>query len=89
MNSKHPVKQATNRREPTRMEIVCALKAFRREWQQTAGTANLVTVAVPVALVIADIAESLGLDCHERLSVLGADLNAAVTSYLQEPIRLK
>jgi hypothetical protein len=89
MNAKHPYTQTINGTVAERTAIVLALEAYRRTWQETAPNASLVDVVAPVGLVIADIAASLGLDRQERLSVLGEDLNSAVSAYVEEPIRLK
>lgn len=89
MNTQHSASSVTVRPNPARKKLVRALGKFRREWQQTAGTADLVQVAVPVGLVIADIAQCLGLTPQERLAALGRELNSAVSSYLKGPVQLK
>ncbi len=89
MNTKRFYTQTIHGTVAERNAIVLALESYRRVWQETATDKSLVDVMAPVGLVIADIAASLGLDRQERLSVLGADLNSAVSAYLEEPIQLK
>ena len=89
MNPKHPYIQTIHGTVAERNAIVLALESYRRVWQDTAADQSLVDVMAPVGLVIADIAATLGLDRQERLSVLGADLNSAVSAYIDEPIQLK
>jgi hypothetical protein len=89
MNTQHSASSVTVRPNLARTQLVRALGDFRREWQQTTGTADLIEVAVPVGLVIADIAQRLGLTPQERLSVLGRGLNSAVSTYLGRQVHLK
>ena len=58
----------------TRPQTVTVLTRLRQEWEQAANGTSLVQIDANVALLLADIAMSLGLDSIELLQVFGADL---------------
>ncbi len=87
MNDRHSSLDRAVAAGPARKQLVHALRKFRREWQRTAGTADLVQLRVPVGLVIDDVAGCLGLSPQERHSVLGRELQSAVSTFLQDTVR--
>ncbi len=89
MNTQHSSSRVAERSRGAHKKLVRALGDLRREWQQSTGTPNLVEVSAPIGLVIADIAERLRLTPQERRSVLGRELNSAVSAYLEGSVHLK
>ena len=89
MKTQHSASSAAVGSQPSRKTLIRALGDFRREWQKTTGAADLVQVSAPIGLVIADIAERVGLTPLERRSVLGRELNTAVSTYLEGSVQVK
>ena len=58
----------------SRPHAVAVLTRLRQEWEQAANGISLVQIDANVAMLLADIAMSLGLDSIELLQVFGADL---------------
>jgi len=58
----------------SRQHTVTVLTHLRQEWQQAANGISLVQIEANVAMLLADIAMSLGLDSIELTQVFGADL---------------
>ena len=56
-----------------RTHVVSALTKLRQEWQDAADR-SLKSVNGNVALMLADVTMSIGLDTVERVQVLGAEL---------------
>ncbi len=68
--------------------ISLALQGYRRQWQEASQDNNL-HVTAPVGLVIADIAEILGLTSVEQRAVLGFELSRARGEFLKQHVRLQ
>jgi len=62
-----------------RTKIVMALSELRMEWQEATG-GSLLKVEAPVGLLLADIADRLGLSEQERYALLGGRLVNEVNS---------
>lgn len=60
-------------------EIMARLKAFREEFE-TDG-ADIVEVAAPVAIILADICLALGLNVFEQVEVLGEEAAQAIAEW--------
>lgn len=69
-----------------RTKIVQVLADFRREWQKSAGGRSLVEVEASVGLLLADIADRLGLSLQERHAMLGGKLINQVDCLMEERI---
>jgi hypothetical protein len=67
---------------------VQSLAAFRQEWQQLMEGESLLAVQTPVGLILADIAEKLGLSPQERCEFLGDGLAREVDLFMQDRVRL-
>ena len=63
-----------------RTKIVMALSELRMEWQEAVGGGSLLKVEAPVGLLLADIADRLGLSEQERYAFLGGRLVNEVNS---------
>jgi hypothetical protein len=71
-----------------RAQTVQSLAAFRQEWQQLMEGESLLAVQTPVGLILADIAEKLGLSPQERCEFLGDGLAREVDLFMQDRVRL-
>ena len=71
-----------------RTQAVQSLAAFRQEWQQLMDGESLMAVQTPVGLILADVADKLGLSPQERCEFLGDDLAHEVDLFMQERVRL-
>ena len=56
-----------------RTNVVSALTKLRQEWQDAADR-SLISINGNVALLLVDVAMSIGLDTVERVQVFGAEL---------------
>ena len=63
-----------------RTKIVMSLAEFRMEWQDAVNGGSLLKVEAPVGLILADIADRLGLNDQERYAFLGGRLLNEVNS---------
>jgi hypothetical protein len=63
-----------------RTKIVMSLAELRMEWQDAANGGSLLKVEAPVGLILADIADGLGLSEQERYAFLGGRLLNEVAS---------
>ena len=63
-----------------RTKIVMALSELRMEWQDAVRGGSLLKVEAPVGLLLADIADRLGLSEQERYAFLGGRLVNEVNS---------
>ena len=63
-----------------RTKIVIALSELRMEWQEAVRGGSLLKVEAPVGLLLADIADHLGLSEQERYAFLGGRLLNEVES---------
>ena len=63
-----------------RTKIVMALSELRMEWQDAACGGSLLKVEAPIGLLLADIADRLGLSEQERYAFLGGRLLNEVAS---------
>ena len=89
MNSQHAYIQVHRRVSGKSDAIVLALEGYRRVWQETADGESLLNVTAPVGLIIADIAEALGLTSQDRSAVLGKELDAEVSELAEQQVQLK
>ena len=71
-----------------RSQIVQSLAEFRREWQEITEGTSLIEVETPVGLLLADIADRLGLSPQERYVMLGSRLTKEINSFMEERIQL-
>jgi len=65
-----------------RAQIVKSLADFRREWQEISDGKSLIDVDAPVGLILADIADRLGLSPQERHAMLGENLAKQINSFM-------
>ncbi len=72
-----------------RAQVVQSLAEFRREWQKTAEGKSLVEVEAPIGLILADIADRLGLNPQERYAMLGGKLINHVNCLMEERVSLE
>ena len=72
-----------------RAQIVQSLADFRRQWQKTTEGKSLIEVQAPVGLILADIADQLGLNPQERYAMLGGKLINQVNCLMEERISLE
>ncbi len=89
MNSQHACTQVPRRVSGQGDAIILALEGYRRVWQETADGASLLNITASVGLVIADIAEAIGLTSQERSAVLGEELDAEVSQLADQRVQLK
>lgn len=71
-----------------RAQAVQSLATFRQEWQQLMDGESLLAVQTPVGLILADVADKLGLSPEERCEFLGDDLAREVDLFMQDRVRL-
>ena len=64
-----------------RTNVVSALANLRQEWQDAADR-SLMSVHGNVALLLADVTMSIGLDTIEQMQVMGADLTQELDKVL-------
>ena len=64
-----------------RTNVVSALANLRQEWQDAADR-SLMSVHGNVALLLADVTMSIGLDTIEQMQVMGADLTQELDEVL-------
>jgi|WetSurMetagenome_2_1015567.scaffolds.fasta_scaffold806406_2 hypothetical protein len=69
-----------------RTKIIMSLSEFRMEWED-AAQGNLLKVEAPVGLILADIAERLGLSEQERHAFLGGRLLNEVESVIETRVK--
>jgi len=55
-------------------QLVSVLASLRQEWQEAANGQSLLDVEGNVALMLADLVNSLSLATHEQAQVLGPEL---------------
>ena len=67
-----------------RAQIVKSLAEFRCEWQEITEGQSLIEVDAPVGLLLADIADRLGLSPQERHVMLGRKLAKQINSFMEE-----
>ena len=79
----------TDYRPSYRAQVVQALADFRREWQKVAEGKSLVEAEAPVGLLLADIADRLGLSPQERYAMLGGKLINQVNCLMEERVSLE
>jgi hypothetical protein len=72
-----------------RTKIVMALSELRMEWQDAVNGGSLLKVEAPVGLLMADIADRLGLNEQERYAFLGGRLMNEVNAVRETRIRSK
>ena len=72
-----------------RAQVIQLLADFRREWQKSAKGKSLVEVEAPVGLILADIADRLGLNPQERYAMLGGNLINHVNCLLEERVSIE
>jgi hypothetical protein len=72
-----------------RVQVVQSLADFRREWQKTVEGKSLLEVEAPIGLLLADIADRLGLNPQERYAMLGGKLINQVNCLLEEHVSVK
>lgn len=53
---------------------IAGISQVRQEWQSLAGDQSLLDVQGSVGLLLADIAQAIGLEPEERVCALGPDL---------------
>jgi hypothetical protein len=70
-----------------RTKIVMALSELRMEWQEAANGGSLLKVEAPVGLLLADIADRLGLGEQERYAFLGGRLMNEVNAVNETRVR--
>jgi hypothetical protein len=89
MTTKHNSTKLARAASAEHHAILPALERYRRVWQQAAAGQTLLDVAVPVGLVLAEIADALGLSDQERRAVLGTGLDRAVAKFAENRVQLK
>jgi hypothetical protein len=70
-----------------RTKIVMALSELRMEWQDAVRGGSLLKVEAPVGLLLADIADRLGLSEQERYAFLGGRLMNEVNAVNETRVR--
>jgi hypothetical protein len=70
-----------------RTKIVMSLAELRMEWQDAVQGGSLLKVEAPVGLILADIADRLGLSEQERYAFLGGRLMNEVASVREMKVR--
>lgn len=89
MNLQPPLEGLPDYRMAERTRLILALAEFRKEWQEAVRGGSLLKVESPVGLVLADIADRLGLTSQERYAVLGGKLINEVDATREERVRRK
>ncbi len=89
MTTKHNTTTLARAASAQHRAILPALERYRRVWQQAAAGQSLLDVAVPVGLVVAEIADALGLSDQERRAVLGTALHRAIAEFAENRVQLK
>ena len=69
-----------------RTQFIQSLAEFRCEWQKTIEGKSLLDVEAPIGLILADIADRLGLTTQERYAFLGGKLINEVNAFLDQPV---
>ena len=57
-----------------RIHVVSALTKLRQDWQNATAGRSLISVDGNVALLLVDVAMSIGLDTIEQVQVFGVEL---------------
>lgn len=83
------LKGATDTQPSYRAQIVQSLAKFRSEWQEIAEGKSLIEFEASVGLLLADIADRLGLSPEERDVLLGSKLAKQINSFLEERPNIK
>lgn len=83
------LKGVTDTQPSYRAQIVQSLTEFRSEWQEISKSKSLVEIEASVGLLLADIAERLGLSPQERHVMLGSKLVKQINVFIEEPVSVK
>lgn len=72
-----------------RTKMVMALAELRREWQESVNGGSLLKVETPVGLLLADVADKLGLNEQERYLFLGGRLVNEVNAVRETTVSMR
>ncbi len=89
MNDKHNSTKLARGTSPQLPAVLPALERYRRVWQDAADGQSLLEMRAPVGLVLAEVADALGLNSQERRVVLGAELDRAIARFAKTRVQLK
>ena len=89
MSLQSPLEGLADYRPSERTRLVLALAELREEWQKAVQGGSLLKVETPVGLLLADIADRLGLTPQERHVFLGGKLINEVDAHMEERIARK
>jgi hypothetical protein len=71
-----------------RAQALQSLAGFRQEWQHLMDGESLLAVQTPVGLILADVADKLGLSPQERIEFLGDSLAQEIDLFMKEQVKL-
>jgi len=89
MSLQTPLEGLADYRPSDRTRMILALAELRQEWQQATNGGSLLKVETPVGLLLADVADRLGLSSQERHVFLGGKLINEVDAHMEERVARK
>ncbi len=89
MNAKNNATKPGGGASAKRPTVLPALARYRRVWQDAVDGQSLLEMRAPVGLILAEVADALGMNIQERRAVLGAELDRAIARFAKTRVQLR
>ncbi len=89
MNAKNNATKPAGGASAKHLTVLPALERYRRVWEDAAAGQSLLEMRAPVGLILAEVADALGMNIQERRAVLGAELDRAIARFAKTRVQLR